>query len=107
MNSERQKREEEIAKLMREPRSSRETDLAFQEEIRKAASAIIEKETSKIQKSERAGVRTLSITPKTAGVALLIAGAGLSFFMPSLGAVLLLCGIAAMVWATVLKPSKK
>jgi Flp pilus assembly protein TadB len=107
MNSERQKREEEIARIMREKGSSRETDLAFQEEIRKAAAAIIEKETSRIQKSERAAGRKLTITPKTAGLALLIAGAGVALFMPSLGALLLLCAVAAIVWATVMKSPKK
>ena len=107
MNSERQKREEEIARIMRESGSSRETDLAFQQEIRKAAAAIIEKETSRMQKSERAAGRKLTITPKTAGLALLIAGAGVALFMPSLGALLLLCAVAAIVWATAMKSPKK
>jgi Flp pilus assembly protein TadB len=106
MNSERQKREEEIAKIMREQGSSRATDIAFQQEIRKTAAAIIEKETSRIQKTERAEGRKLTINTRTAGLALLIAGAGVSLFMPSLGALLLLCAIAGIVWATVMKSKK-
>ena len=108
MNSERQKREEEIARLMRETGVSRESDVAFQEEIRKTAAALIEKETSRIQKSERAKRPKRSISPLTAGLWLLVLGAAaLVLSMPATGAALLLGGIAAIVWATVLKQSKK
>jgi hypothetical protein len=107
MNSERQKREEEIARILREPGLSGGTDLAFQQEIKKAADAIIEQETSRIQKTERAEGRKLTINTRTAGLALLIAGAAVSLFMPTVGAVLLLCAIAGILWATVMKPPKK
>ena len=83
---------------------SREPDAAFQEEVRKAASAIIEKEASRIQKTERAERRKRSISPMTAGVWLVVIGTGLALSIPSLGALLIVCGIAAIVWA---KSSRK
>jgi hypothetical protein len=107
MNSERQKREEEIARLMRESRVNREADVAFREEIRKTAAAIIQKETSRIQQSEPVKSKRF-INPLTAGLWLLVlAGAAFVFAMPAAGAVLLVCGIAAIFWPTVLKQAKK
>ena len=53
---------------MREAGVSKEADVAFQEEVRKTAAAIIEKEASRIQKSERARRGKRSISPVTAGV---------------------------------------
>ncbi|MGH7827784.1 MAG: hypothetical protein ACREQ7_21745 [Candidatus Binatia bacterium] len=107
MDSERQKREDEIEKLMQGTDRSRELDVAFQEEVRKAASAIFEEEANKIQKTERAERRKRSISPSTAGLWLLMLGAGLAFSIPSLGAALIVCGIAVIVWATFLKSPKK
>jgi len=115
MDSERQKREQEIEKLMRGTGPSRESDIAFQEEVRKAASAIIEEDTIKIETTEEAerldqssatGRKGL-ISAATAGLWLLILGAGLAFSIPTLGAVLIACGIAAIVWSTFLKSSNK
>jgi cation transport ATPase len=107
MNSERQKRQEEIERIMREAGVSREADVAFQEEVRKTAAAIIEKEASRIQKSERTRRRKRSISPVTAGVWLLVLGAvGFIFSLPSLAATLFLCGIAVIVWATFPKLTK-
>ena len=91
---------------MREAGLKREPDIAFQEALRKAASAIVEEDAKKIEKSERVP-RDRSIKPSTAGLWLLVIGAGVAFTVPSLGAVLILCGIAVFVWATFLKPSKK
>jgi hypothetical protein len=106
MNSERQKREEEIEKLMRGTHPSREADVAFQEELRKAASAIVEEERSRIQKTERAERRDRSISPAKIGLWLLVIGAGLAFSIPSAGAPLIFCGLAVIAWATFLKRSK-
>ena len=106
MKSEREKREEEVERLMREAGLKREPDIAFQEAIRKAAAAIVEEDAKKTEKSERAP-RSRSISPATAGLWLLVLGAGLAFSMPSLGAALILCGIALFVWATFLKSSNK
>jgi len=92
---------------MREAGVSREADVAFQEEVRKTAAAIIEKEASRVQKSERPGRRKRSISPVTAGVWLLILGAvGFIFSVPSLATMLFLCGIAVIVWVTFPKLSK-
>jgi hypothetical protein len=107
MNSERQKREEEIERLMQGTGLSRERDVAFQEEIKKVASAIAEQEARKIQKTERAERRKQPISPRTAGLWLLVLGAGLALSMPSLGAVIIVCAIAVIVWDTFVKSSKK
>lgn len=106
MKSEREKRQEEVERLMREAGLKREPDIAFQEAIRKAAAAIVEEDAKKIEKSERVP-RDRSISPATAGLWVLVLGAGVAFSMPSLGAALILCGIAVFVWATFLKSSKK
>ena len=106
MKSEREKREEEVERLMREAGLKREPDIAFQEAIRKAAAAIVEEDAKKIETSE--GVpRNRSINPATAGLWLLVLGAVVAFSMPSLGAALILCGIAVVVWATFFKSSRK
>jgi hypothetical protein len=107
MNSERQKREEEIERLLRGTGLSRESDAAFEEKVRKAAAAIAEEEVRRIQKTERPERLKRSISPATAGLWLLVLGAGLAFSMPNAGAVLILCGIGAIVWANVWKSSKK
>jgi hypothetical protein len=107
MNSERQKREEEIERLMRGAGPSRESDIAFQEEVRRAASAIIEEDATRIEKSEPAERGKRAISPATAGLWLLVLGAGLAFSIPILGAMLIVGGIAGMVWAAFLKSSKK
>lgn len=109
MKSEREKREEEVERLMREAGIKREPDIAFQEALRKAASAIVEEDAKKIEKSEKNErvPRHRSIQPSTVGLWLLVIGAGVAFTMPSLGAGLILCGIAVIIWATFLKPSKK
>ena len=104
MKSEREKREEEVQRLMREASLKREPDIAFQEAIRKAAAAIVEEDAKKIEKSERVP-RSRSISPATAGLWLLVLGAVMAFSVPSLGAALILCGIAVFVWATFLKSS--
>jgi hypothetical protein len=101
MNSERQKRQEEIERIMREAGVSPEADIVFQEEVRKTAAAIIEREANRFQKGEQARRRKRSISPATAGAWLLMLGAvGFIFSMPGLAAVLFLCGITAIVWAT-------
>ena len=107
MNSERRKREEEIERIMRGTSLSREQEAAFQEEVRKAAATIVEQETKRIQKSEQAKRPKRSMSPTTIGLWLLGLGAALTFFIPGVGGTLIVCGIAVIVWATFLKPSKK
>lgn len=107
MNSERQKRQEEVERILREAGESREADVAFQEEVRRTAAAIIEKEASRIQKSEQAKRSKRPISPVTPGVWLLVLGAvGFVLSMPSLATVFFLCGIAVIAWGTFSKPSK-
>lgn len=108
MNSERQKREQEIEKLIQGTTLSREAEVEFQEKIRKTASAIFEEETRKIQKNERAERPKQSINVATAGLWLIVLGvAGFVFWMPALGGAAVVCGIAAIVWDTFLKPANK
>jgi hypothetical protein len=107
MSSERQKRDEEVERIMRGAGLSKEADVAFQEKVKKAASAIVEEQASRIQKTERAERRKQPISPATAGVWLLVLGVGLALFAPSMGAALMVCGIAIFVWATFMKPPKK
>ena len=92
---------------MRGTTLSREQEAAFQEEIRKAAGTIVEQETKRIQKSEQAKRPKRSMSPTTVGLWLLGLGAVLTFSNPGLGGTLIVCGIAVIVWATFLKPSKK
>jgi hypothetical protein len=107
MKSEREKRQEEIERLLRAAGLTGESDAAFQEKIRKAASEV-EEEAQRIEKEERSKRRKLAINPRTAGVWLIALGAGLAFSMPNAGAALLLCGIAAVVWAAfVNRPGNK
>ena len=106
MKSEREKREEEVVRLMREAGLKREPDIAFQEAIKKAAAAIVEEDARKLTQTERVP-RDWSINPSTAALWLVVLGAGVAFSMPSLGAALILCGVAIFVWATFLRSSKK
>jgi ferric-dicitrate binding protein FerR (iron transport regulator) len=77
MNSERQKREREIERLMQGTGLNREAEVQFQEEIKKTASAIFEEETRKLQKSEKPKRRKWSMNIATVGlwlIALAVAG---------------------------------
>jgi Flp pilus assembly protein TadB len=108
MNSDRQKREEEIERLIQGASLTRQAEVAFQEELKKTASTILEEETRRIQKSERAERPKRTISLPTLGLWLLVLGvAGFVFSMPGLGGVLLVCGIAAIVWACIVKVSNK
>ena len=108
MNSEREKREEEIKRLMRGAGVRQESDIVFQEQLKKAAATIFEEQAKRIEKSERAEQHKRPLNPLTAGLWLfLLGGAAFVFSMPIPGTVLFLCGAAAIVWATVRKPSKK
>ena len=108
MDSEREKREQEIQKLIQGADRSREAEVEFQEEIRKTASAIFEEESRKLQISERAERPRRSINLATAGLWLIVLGvAGFVFWMPALGAAAVVCGVAAIVWDTFLKPANK
>ena len=53
MKSEREKREEEIERLMREAGLKREPDIAFQEAIKKAAAAIVEEDRRGLRGASR------------------------------------------------------
>ena len=107
MNSERQKREEEIDRLIRGAGFGKEPDVAFQEEVRKTASAILEKETRRIKKTERVRRPKRSLNPTTIGLWLLVLGAGVALSTPSVGAILIVVAISAIAWGTFLKSSKK
>ena len=107
MNSDRQKREEEIERLLREAGLGKEPDIAFQEEVRKTTSAILEKETAKVQKAEHPKWQKRAFNPTTIGLWLLVLGAGVAMSTPSLGTMLILCGIGAIAWGTFLKSSQK
>jgi hypothetical protein len=103
MKSERQKREEEIERLLRGETRSAEPDADFQEKLRRAASAIILEEQRRTEETERAKSRKLSLTPQSAGLSVVVLGAGLSWWMPGVGAALVVCGIAVILWANIAK----
>ena len=107
MSSERQKREEEIDRLVRGAGFGKEPDVAFQEEVRKASSAILDKETRKIKKTERVRGPKRSLNPTTIGLWLLVLGAGVALSTPTVGAILIVAGISAIAWGAFLKSSKK
>ncbi len=108
MNSERQKREQEIERLMQGTGLTPEAEVQFQEEIKRTASAIFEEETRKLQKSEQPKRRKASVNIATIGLWMIaLAVAGFVFHLPLLGAMALVCGIAGILWDTVLKPSTK
>ena len=92
---------------MAEADRNRAADAAFQEEIKKTAAAIIEKETVRIEKSDRAERPKRFISPMTVGGWLLLLSAlGFVFSMPNLGGVLLVCGIVTIIWAAIPRSSK-
>ena len=108
MNSERQKREQEIEKLIQGTTLSRDAEVEFQEKIRKTASAIFEEETRKIQKNERVERPKRSISVATAGLWLIVVGvAGFVFWMPVLGGAAVVGGVAAIVWDLFLNPANQ
>jgi CHASE3 domain sensor protein len=107
INSDRQKREEEIERLVREAGLGKEPDIAFQEEVRKTASAILAKETEKVQQAERPKWRKRALNPTTIGLWLLVLGAGFAISTPSLGTMLIVCGVGAIAWGTFLKSPRK
>lgn len=85
-----------------------EAEVQFQEEIKKTASAMFEQETRKLQENERPKRRKWSVNIATIGLWMIaLAVAGFVFHMPALGATALVCGIAAIIWDIVLKPSQK
>lgn len=108
MKSEREKRQQEIQRLLQGTAPSSDAEGEFQEEIRKTASAIFEEETRKLQISERVERPKRSINVATAGLWLIVLGvAGFVFWMPELGMAALVCGVIAIVWGTLLKPANK
>jgi hypothetical protein len=107
MNSNRRKREAEIGRIMGEAGPDHDTDFAFREAVRRAGVAIIEEDVIRMERGGRARQRKRPISPVTVGLCLLAVGTAASLLAPTMGAVLLFCGIAAIVWATVLNPSKK
>jgi hypothetical protein len=106
MKSERQKREEEIERLLRGETRSGEPDPAFQEKLRRAASAIILEEERRTEETERTENRRFSLTPQSAGLSVVVLGAGLSWLVPGLGAALVVCGIAVILWVRITKRLK-
>jgi hypothetical protein len=86
---------------------SPDADDAFQERLRKAASAIVEEEKNRVQKTERVERRQRSISPTTIALWLLVLGVALAFSVPSVGAPLIFCGLAVLIWAALLKRSNK
>lgn len=98
MNSERKKRQEEVERLLRGEGLTPEADLEFQEEVRKAAAAIVQESAVRVADGETAQRRQRSLNAAATGPWLLAVGVALSFFLPALGALLIFCGIAAIAW---------
>jgi hypothetical protein len=108
MNSERQKREREVQRLIEGAGLSRDAEVEFQEEVKKTAAAIFEHETRKLQKNEPAERPKRFVNAATAGLWLIVLGvAGFVFWMPTFGAAAAVCGTAAIVWDFFLNPAKQ
>ena len=105
MNPERQKRQKEVERFLRQLDENHEADVAFQEEVRRTAAALIEQEAARIQKHEQVRRRKRSITPVTIGIWLLVLGAAAFIVsMPGLATAFFVCGIAGIAWPTFSKP---
>ena len=103
MDSERRKREKEVERLVSGISVSRESEAAFREEVRKAASELFQKETRRIEQDERSAPPRARKSPRlrTWGVGLLVIGAlTIVVEMPGLGGLLFVLGIAAFLWDT-------
>ena len=99
MNAQRKQREEEIERLMQGDRLTRDRGAAFQEELRKTTVALFEKETRRIQKTERPERPRRPISAATAGWWLIVLGAAAWVFsMVKVGGLLVVCGIGAIAW---------
>ena len=99
MKSEQQKREEEIAKLVGAKHQSGQADVAFQEKVKRAAAAIFEEETIKLRQNEPPEQPKRWMHPAPVGLWLVVLGvAAFVLGVPSLGATLVICGIAALIW---------
>lgn len=108
MKTEREKRDQEVQRLIHGAGVSRDAEVEFQEKIRKTASAIFEEETRKLQKTERAERPKRSINIATLGLWLIVLGvAGFVFWMPAFGGVAIVCGGTAIIWDIFVKPANK
>ena len=86
---------------------SGKADTAFKEQVRKAASTVLEEESSKIQQTERPERRDRLINSSVTGLWLILLGAALAFLALGLGAAIVVGGVAAIVWALVFRSAKK
>jgi Flp pilus assembly protein TadB len=106
MKTEREKRDQEVQRLIHSVTGSREAEVEFQEKIRKTTSTIFEEETRKLKKTERVERPKRSISVATVGLWLIVLGvAGFVFWMPAFGGVAIVSGVAAIIWDIFVKPA--
>ena len=74
-----------------------------QDELKEPASALLEQEMTPIGTTERTTRRAVRgpMTPLATGLGLCVLGAGFFFFIPSVGMMLGIIGLAGIVWGAV------
>jgi len=104
MDSERRKREKEIERLVSGMETSRDSEAAFREDVRKAAAELFQRETRRIEQDERPTQRPRRKAPRlrTWGIGLIVTGAiAVVLEVPALGGLLVVAGVVAFLWDTV------
>jgi len=104
MDSERRKREKEIERLVSGIPASRDSEAAFREEVRKAASELFHRETRRIEEDERLTRSPRRKAPRlrTWGIGLIILGAiAVVLEVPAVGGLLVVAGLILILWDTV------
>jgi hypothetical protein len=94
-------REMEVERLVRElGQIVQSADLARQDQLKELASTLLDQELIPVETSERATQSAVRrpMNPLAAGLGLCILGGGLFFFIPSVGIILGIIGLAGIVW---------
>jgi hypothetical protein len=101
--------EMEVERLVRElGQIVQSADPERQDQLKELASTLLDQELIPVETSERATQSAVrhSMNPLAAGLGLCILGAGLFFFIPSVGIILGIIGLAGIVWGATASSAK-